>query len=364
MIRNAVVGIMSLALLGCVGGWARAEDQGAADIYGRGVHAYNSGDLFKATELLTQLINKQTVDPRVYYFRGLAQSGLGSIDAARADFAKGAELEVNGKQKYDVAAALQRVQGQQRMEIERQRAAARRAAAAKKKKRDQARYEQLRRREDLVLYDPNRPAVDRSELSIPNPVASHPSDPFSSEMVLTGGKAVQVAAPETMETEADPFAAGGEDKPRDPFAADPGKPAEPEDPFSSEDKKKEQAENPFGEQMPADEKAEDPFGESPFGEAMPKAEEDPFADIPDGGAPGALPSGGGGAVGNIFRMLGKTLSEQSSDRNPFEESGDDAGEQTPPAEAPAEDASEQAPADDAPKDTAPKDAEAEDDPFK
>jgi hypothetical protein len=358
MIRNAVVGLMSLALLGCVGGWALAEDLGASEIYGRGVHAYNSGDLIKATELLTQLINKQTVDPRVYYFRGLAQAGLGSIDAARADFARGADLEVNGKQKFDVAAALQRVQGQPRMEIERQRAAARRAAAAKKKKRDLARYERLRRREDLVLYDPNRPAIDRSELTIPNPVQSHPSDPFSSEMVLTGGKQVEVAAPETMETDADPFAGEGEDKPRDPFAADPGKPAEPEDPFGSEEKK-EPAENPFGEQMPAEEKAEDPFGESPFGEEMPKAEEDPFADIPEGETPQALPSGGGGAVGNIFRILGKTLSEQSADRNPFTESGDDAGEPTPPAEAPDDNASGQAPTDDAPKDT-----KAEDDPFK
>jgi hypothetical protein len=351
MIRNAVVGLTSLALLACIGGWGLAEEDSAAEIYGRSVHAYNAGDFAKATGLLTQLIDKKTADPRPYYFRGLAQAGLGNLDAAKADYAQGAKLEVNGKQKFDVAQALQRVQGRQRIDIEQQRASARRAAVEKKKKRDQARYERLRRREDLVLYDPSRPAPDLSNLSIPEPAQANAPDPFGSDVVLTGGKPVEVAAPAAMETKADPFAPEGEEQPRDPFATSPAKPDEPEDPFGKTEK--------GGQDMPeeGEEAKEDPFGESPFGKDMPKAEEDPFGDIPDGAIPGAGAGGGGGAIGGIFRMLGKTLSEQSSDRNPFAESGAEGKAQTPespPAEKPAEEPAKE-PA---------KDAEAEDDPFK
>lgn len=355
MIRNAVVGLTSLALLGCIGGWGLAEeDSGTAEIYGRSVHAYNAGDYAKATELLTQLIDKKTADPRPYYFRGLAQAGLGNLDGAKADYALGANLEVNGKQKFDVAQALQRIQGQQRIDIEQQRALARRLAAEKKKKRDQARYERLRRREDLVLYDPNRPAPDLSNLSIPEPAQGNAPDPFSSDVVLTGGKQVEVAAPEAMKTKADPFATEGE-QPRDPFATSPAKPEKPEDPFSTDE---------GGQAMPEKgEKAEeDPFGESPFGEDMPKAEEDPFADIPDGATPGAGAGGSGSGLGGIFRMLGKTLSEQSSDRNPFKEPEAEGGAQRPET-PPAEEPTEEGPAEEPAKEPA-KDGGAEDDPFK
>ncbi len=337
MVRNAVVGGMSLVLLGCMGGWGLAEEDSAAEILGRGVHAYNAGDLTQANSLLTQLIDKNSVDPRVYYFRGLALAGLGDRQAAIADFTRGADLEVNGEKKFNVSQSLERIQGQQRIDIEQQRAAARSAAAQKKKKRDQARYEQLQRRDDVVLYDPKRPAPDLSDVAVPPTPQPDPSDPFRSAMVLTGGKQVEVAAPPSMQTDVDPFAEDGKVPAGDPFAAESTKPAD-DDPFSAAKtpKPKTEAEDPFG-------------GESPFGEDMPKAEEDPFADLPDAKPAGS--SGGGSAVGSVFRLLGKTLSEQPADRNPFQDSkagGEAETPEAPPAEQPAKKA----------------EAADEDDPFK
>ena len=170
MVRNAVVGRMSLVLLGCLGGWGLAEEDSDSEIFGRGVHAYNAGDLTQANSLLTQLIDKNSNDPRPYYFRGLAQFGLGDGQAAIADYARGADLEVNGEKKFNVSQALQRVQGQQRIDIEQQRTAARRAAADKKKKRDQVRYEQLQRREDSCCTIPSARRPTSATLPFPRPL--------------------------------------------------------------------------------------------------------------------------------------------------------------------------------------------------
>ncbi len=100
-----------------------------ADMYGDAVSAYYARDYETATELFSELVDKQTSDPRVYYFRGLAAHAQGKADAAAADFKAGAELEASGRSRVDIGKALERVQGPVRVEIESSRRAAKQALA-------------------------------------------------------------------------------------------------------------------------------------------------------------------------------------------------------------------------------------------
>lgn len=95
------------------------------ELYGKGVHAYFSNNHALASELLTQAIDAGSVDPRAYYFRGLTQAMQGGMGAGQADYERGAELEVSGRRTGDIGKALQRIQGAQRLEIEKARQDAR-----------------------------------------------------------------------------------------------------------------------------------------------------------------------------------------------------------------------------------------------
>ena len=64
---------------------ASAQAQDAAvlgQMYGSGVHAYFSGDYVGAHDQLTLAADGGTVDPRCYYFRGLAYLKLGRQEEA------------------------------------------------------------------------------------------------------------------------------------------------------------------------------------------------------------------------------------------------------------------------------------------
>ena len=99
------------------------------DPYGDAVSAYYARDYQSATKLLSDLIDKQTSDPRVYYYRGLIAHAQGKSDAAKSDFETGAKLEASGKNRVDVGKAIERVQGSVRSELEIIRRDARQAAA-------------------------------------------------------------------------------------------------------------------------------------------------------------------------------------------------------------------------------------------
>src|SRR5579864_2921597 len=60
------------------------------ELYGSGVHAFNSGQYREAYNDLTMAIRSGSRDPRVYYYRGLAYIRLGRPQEAQADFKKGA----------------------------------------------------------------------------------------------------------------------------------------------------------------------------------------------------------------------------------------------------------------------------------
>jgi hypothetical protein len=327
MIRNTVLGWFMLLLVGSTGANAADNELSTAELYGQGIHAYFAGDMDQAIESLSLAIDQDPKDPKPYFFRGLALAQKSGLDAAQADFARGAELEASrGSRSRDVSAALQRIQGTLRVTIEKQRSEAQKTAAERRRKANQARYERMKRREEEVLVDPNRPAP---KLDFPLPdidVAGSAPDPFSSGLVLSGGQLVQDAASDAKA--ATDASAAGDANVRDPFATAAPEPAPkeaPKDPFAGDD--------PFGAMEASAQSSpkedERSVGDDPFGQGGTPA----TADAPQGVAAELFDGKvtrttvAGKAVGSVFGVLGQTLSGQASkDRDPFGEPSAPAAE--------------------------------------
>lgn len=109
-------------------------------IYGTGVHAYFAGDYPRAYDDLSQAIEAGTEDPRTWYFRGLAASKLGRLDEAEADFSAAAVKEAQAVADWRVSRALERIQGRDRMQLERHRMRARMANLQRRIQADERRY--------------------------------------------------------------------------------------------------------------------------------------------------------------------------------------------------------------------------------
>ncbi len=233
---------------------ASAQDSVLAELYGHGVHAYFAGQHQQAHEYLTTAIDQGTRDPRAFYFRGLSYTALGRPDEAKADFLKGAELETRGADRvYPVSHSLQRVQGVNRMAIERNRQQARLAARTRSVKATQARYESLEAAEGQVLRNPNRAQPTPAKELVGTPPASDESDPFGGDAPAAEPEpAPEVATPEATDAGNDLF---GDAPADDAMPADDGAGAFGEDAET----------DPFADDAPAEEMSEEP-------------ESDPFAD--------------------------------------------------------------------------------------
>ena len=117
MLRHSVfvVGIAS-AMLSTAS--LAQDDPVLLDLYGRGVHAYFAGDTSGTLENFNAAIGGGSRDPRVYYFRGLANERFGRTEASQADFRQGAALETADSDRYfDVSRALERIQGNRRVAL-------------------------------------------------------------------------------------------------------------------------------------------------------------------------------------------------------------------------------------------------------
>ena len=114
------------------GAWSPAqadEPLAVSSSYGSGVHAYFDGNYQAAYDALTAAIEAGTLDPRAYYYRGLASIKLGKIDdEINGDFAEGASRETVGRGGISVSRSLERVQGRDRQRLEQYRRRARVAA--------------------------------------------------------------------------------------------------------------------------------------------------------------------------------------------------------------------------------------------
>ena len=123
------VSIFAILILCAVCQASRAEDPAVAAAYGTGVHRYYDGQFQQSFDTLGRVVAIGTNDPRVYYFRGLAALRLGRRDEAIADFSEGADLETAGWSMRTVSRSLERVQGPDRLLLERSRSKARLAIA-------------------------------------------------------------------------------------------------------------------------------------------------------------------------------------------------------------------------------------------
>ncbi|HET6881242.1 MAG TPA: tetratricopeptide repeat protein, partial [Pirellulales bacterium] len=86
--------IAALALVFACSVPAIGQNDVLNELYGNGVHAYNSGYYRQAYDDLTMAVRSGSQDPRVFYYRGLTYMQLGRPQEARADFRKGASLEM------------------------------------------------------------------------------------------------------------------------------------------------------------------------------------------------------------------------------------------------------------------------------
>ena len=131
---------------------AHAQEAVLGQLYGNGVHAYFAGDFAKAYDQLTAAVTAGSRDPRVYYFRGLAYLKLGRQPEATQDFQTGAALESKDlNRSFNVARALERIQGPSRQQLETYRVDARLAALEEADRIRKTRFEAIQREEDRVL---------------------------------------------------------------------------------------------------------------------------------------------------------------------------------------------------------------------
>lgn len=250
-----------VALLTASSAGATRAGEPLATSFGMGAHAYFAGDYARSYDDLTAAIEAGSQDPRAWYFRGLAALRLGRLDEAEADFSTGALQETRGLGTWGVSRSLERIQGHDRLQLERHRIRARMAAL-------QAREQAIRRR--YVEIEDAEPGVLRKVRPV-EPGAGGKDDPFADQpekAPAAGAKpaleAEDVPPPSTPKEPGldDPAPAGKPPmKSDDPFG-DPPAPAEPK----ADDAK------PAEAGKPAAEAADDPFGDKPAAPAEKPAE--------------------------------------------------------------------------------------------
>src|SRR6185436_8229632 len=103
MARRFVAHCLSLAALGVCIPALQAQDHLLDDLYGRGVHAYFSKNYLDAHKHLTDAVTSGSKDPRVYYFRSLADNRLNRPEDAASDLKMATQLEFSGDEPVSVS---------------------------------------------------------------------------------------------------------------------------------------------------------------------------------------------------------------------------------------------------------------------
>ena len=199
---------------------ARAQDP-LDEMYGHAVHAFFRGDSMHAQELLTEVIDAGSQDPRAFFFRGLCNSYGGGVDMSNPDFERGAQLEIEGKKVVNIGKALERIQGQARVAIEKARSKARLASRARLLEIQRTRYEEMQRRGDSQGGIVVPPRLDAA----PAPNVFAPNDPFSAGM--TKGEPKAMPKDTGRPDEFAPDTPAGDNMPKDPLPT----PDDASDPF-------------------------------------------------------------------------------------------------------------------------------------
>ena len=228
----ALSGVLGLAVAARGAGIPADDPLAIRDAVGSGIHAYYSGDFARSYDDLTSAVEAGASDARAYYFRGLSSLKLGRTMEAEADFRLGAEREASDGSVLRVSRSLERVQGHDRLVLERHRSRARLASLTREREAVGRRYSQIedatsevlrRRRPDDIrpeLVDPRarRAPGAAEEVPSPKPAGDKTKSPFGDdEEDPFGGDAKPESAdePEDMEADAGPMAPEPEDEAAD-----------------------------------------------------------------------------------------------------------------------------------------------------
>ncbi|NIO47309.1 MAG: hypothetical protein GTN77_11090 [Planctomycetales bacterium] len=238
-----------------------AEAQVLVQMYGEAVHEFFDGNYQQAEQRLTQVLDAGMVDPRVYYFRGLARQRLGRQNEAGQDFQAGSQLEAKYGGTEAIGRALTRVQGSDRLQLEEYRTEAQMAVLQKRQRMRSERYG-----EELP--------AERGDLG---------AVPDLEEAPLPEG----AVEPDLFDEPADAAPAESGDGPADDLFGEPAEPAEAADEDTDEaadelfDQPAEEgaAEGEEGDESspPEAEDESDPFGDDPVQPEEEDEEDDPFA---------------------------------------------------------------------------------------
>jgi len=117
-------------------------DDEADHVYGKGVHAFFDRDYEGAVTILLQAEEMESIDPRPYYFLGLAYLRQKKTEQADQYFRQAARLEYSGRahRDYGTAESLRRIQGEERLRIEKIRSEERTNAQKREQQLQEARY--------------------------------------------------------------------------------------------------------------------------------------------------------------------------------------------------------------------------------
>jgi hypothetical protein len=215
------IGFVAIGVLSCLAFHAaRAQDPQASKLYDQGVNAFFAGRLGQAESFLSNSIAFNSQDPRAYYFRALSLLRQGRVDQARGDMLVGATVEAQLPHRYAIGAALERVQGPNRLMLEEFRRNAHRNVAAQTAASANApvRNTTFVERDSAVLRD--KRIVPLEELlrpGGPQAIVDEPARTSSPALPPQGNAPAATAAGQPAET---PAAA-----PNDPFGDDSERPA-------------------------------------------------------------------------------------------------------------------------------------------
>lgn len=264
---------------------AQAQEDALEELYGNGVHLYNSGDFRGAYYELTRAVSNGSQDPRVFYYRGLCYLKLGRDQEGRSDFAKAAGIEMSDSDRfYPVSKSLERVQGHARQLIERYRSNARLRAYQARERARYERYERIRRNEPNVLLSPPpgessklpAPPADKAAPETDEPAPADDSDEMPAKPEPTKPEPDDAFAPEPekpdaeMPAEEDAFEAEKGDEEMPAEEPDAEKPAE-DDAFEAEKSDEEMpAEEPAADEADTEKPADEPAAKDAEGDSEAK----------------------------------------------------------------------------------------------
>ena len=239
---------------------ANAQSAVLSEIYGRGVHAYYTGNHSAASELFSMAINSGSEDPRAYYFRGMSAYSSGNTYQAESDWQRGAELEAAGRGNAWIGRSLARFQGSGRLKLEQIRQKARLQALALQASRSQQRMNELQPGGPARVPAPPTTTMPAAPAVSPPPAPPN-ENPFSDDMAIGEAEVTEddalkdamnpigdapTPAGDAPAADSNPFG-GTDDSGGNPFGGGDG----------------DAAPNPFGD---SDDSMEDnPFGDNPFG---------------------------------------------------------------------------------------------------